>query len=426
MGFLNLFRRKPEPDYETVLSALEARIKMREDHLLSIRLRERRANALFITYGIGAWLIYSVVWYSILRYRADGIDKLLRVLPVIASPVGIVFTKKFMRWFFGRQQEKEIKALKVLKKEQQDKVEELKRKTGYYSTRSLLEKYDEGTKNTVGVSCWFIRSVLNWSGSSSFSDNLTSQPNRTPAGSQPSTPARGNFPPSGPVHTPGSNAATPNRSMNPPMPPTIPGPAGSAPQLPLLPPALSSPAPRTLLDKLADALIGANQEDVSPHSKYALICANCYSHNGLVVKEEWDTIQYRCPRCGFFNPRRKKEGGEGDNAEGKGSLGHRRRVKSVHVTHTRRHDSDSDVRRSSATATSGSTVAEEPSASVETVTSEVKSGDEAVMGIGPESESGETMMREKSGGSLTSARKRGAGARSKRMQEDEDAMDTDP
>ncbi|SCV71218.1 BQ2448_2806 [Microbotryum intermedium] len=399
MGFLNLFRRKAEPDYETVLSALEARIKTREDHLLSIRLRERRANALFITYGIGAWLIYSVTWYFILRHREDGIDKLLGVLPVIASPVGIVFTKKFMRWFFGQQQEKEIKALKVLKKEQQEKVEELKRKTGYYSTRSLLEKYDEGTKKAIG-------------------------PNRTPTGSQPSTPARGNFPALGSAPGSGSTMSTPNRPINPPMPPTMPGPAGSAPQLPLLPPALSSPAPRTLLDKLADALIGANQEDVSPHSKYALICANCHSHNGLVVKEEWDTIQYRCPRCGFFNPRRKKEGGEGDDGESKGPLGHRRRVKSVHVTHMRRHDSDSDAKRSSATATSGSAVAEEPLGNAETGTSEPKGGDDLVMGIGPESEGGETMMREKSEGSLKQARRRAAGARSKRT--DEDAMDTDP
>lgn len=43
------------------------------------------------------------------------------------------------------------KTLVALKKKQRDQVEELKRKTGYYSTRSLLEKYDEVIKKNVST-----------------------------------------------------------------------------------------------------------------------------------------------------------------------------------------------------------------------------------------------------------------------------------
>lgn len=39
--------------------------------------------------------------------------------------------------------------LRQLKKQQRDKVEELKKKTGYYSTRQILEKYDEVVKKNV-------------------------------------------------------------------------------------------------------------------------------------------------------------------------------------------------------------------------------------------------------------------------------------
>ena len=39
--------------------------------------------------------------------------------------------------------------LRELKKQQRDKVEELKKKTGYYSTRQILEKYDEVVKKNV-------------------------------------------------------------------------------------------------------------------------------------------------------------------------------------------------------------------------------------------------------------------------------------
>lgn len=41
------------------------------------------------------------------------------------------------------------KSLRALKKEQRERVEELKRKTGYYSTRNLIEKYDDTVKQKV-------------------------------------------------------------------------------------------------------------------------------------------------------------------------------------------------------------------------------------------------------------------------------------
>lgn len=63
---------------------------------------------------------------------------------------------------------------------------------------------------------------------------------------------------------------------------------------PLLPPAASTPVPRTLIDKLADALLGVIPSDDAGNgvnNKYALICAKCYGHNGLVIKEEFDFIR---------------------------------------------------------------------------------------------------------------------------------------
>lgn len=100
------------------------------------------------------------------------------------------------------------------------------------------------------------------------------------------------------------------------------------------------------MDKVADALLGVSADE-TPNSKYALICGKCFAHNGLVVKEEFDTIreslkvalriwklilrsvEYQCPRCGYFNPRRI-------SSASSSTLGaqptHRRRVQSMHVT----------------------------------------------------------------------------------------------
>jgi len=36
-------------------------------------------------------------------------------------------------------------------KKKADKVEEIKKKTGYYSTRDLLEKYDEALRKNVSL-----------------------------------------------------------------------------------------------------------------------------------------------------------------------------------------------------------------------------------------------------------------------------------
>ena len=83
----------------------------------------------------------------------------------------IIFTRRILRAWYTRKREAEgawrafciggwetvlirrrwepETSLRELKKQQRDQVEELKRKTGYYSTRNLLEKYDEVIKKNV-------------------------------------------------------------------------------------------------------------------------------------------------------------------------------------------------------------------------------------------------------------------------------------
>ena len=51
------------------------------------------------------------------------------------------------------------------------------------------------------------------------------------------------------------------------------------------------------MDRFMDALIG----DDSRNQKYALICAQCFNHNGLAAPEAFASIKYRCPNCGFMN-----------------------------------------------------------------------------------------------------------------------------
>lgn len=41
------------------------------------------------------------------------------------------------------------KTLKELKVTQRNKIEEIKKKTNYYSTKSLLDRYDDGVRNDL-------------------------------------------------------------------------------------------------------------------------------------------------------------------------------------------------------------------------------------------------------------------------------------
>jgi len=321
MGWLDWFRRSSSPDYETVLSSLEREVKLRESRLLSIRLRERRASVLLVSYALALWIAYVAAWYwhLIPRSKRDGvtpIQSLVRALPVIGAPLVILFTRRAMRWWFKRKQDSEETKLRVLKKQQRDKLEELKRKTGYYSTRDLIERYDDAVARREGAAA----------GARQAQGKQQQQTASTPMRRGSSTPVKGS--PNSGGGAKGQQQQEPHEGGTPrtsghggnalvtggtpaPGSPMMAGsgpPHGPAP--PLLPPAPSAPLERTIFDRLADALLGVSPDEAAAAggaatSKYALICGACFAHNGLVAKEEYDSIQYICPRCGYFNPPRK-------------------------------------------------------------------------------------------------------------------------
>lgn len=153
------------------------------------------------------------------------------------------------------------KTLVTLRKQQREKIEEIKKKTNYYTTRNLLDRYDESV-------------------------------------SRPVTPQRRQVPPQTPVQRQPNQKQVPPKPQNAPAPPTS--------QLPfartfshrrssvrrvnksLAMPVTPQPPPRKQwYDKLADAILGDDDPTGSPSSRYALICQRCFAHNGLVKESAW-------------------------------------------------------------------------------------------------------------------------------------------
>merc|ERR1712141_628291 len=61
------------------------------------------------------------------------------------------------------------------------------------------------------------------------------------------------------------------------------------------------PRERGYMDRVVEYLVGDG-----PNNRYALICRQCQSHNGMALKEEFEYIAYRCCYCHYWNPARKQ------------------------------------------------------------------------------------------------------------------------
>ncbi|KAF9034104.1 hypothetical protein BJ165DRAFT_1356708 [Panaeolus papilionaceus] len=270
MSFLRkIFAKKGEEDYETVLSNLANEVEERQIHLSEIRLRERRSTLVVTLYTLAAWIAYTSAWYleflpglkGTQYVSSSGVEKAIHTFPVIVGPIVILFIRRVVQIWYKRKGDAEGKSLKDLMKRRRDKVEEIKKKTNYYTTRDLLQKYDEPTQLATPLR------------------------QRFPPGQVPATPQQRPLPPAN---------AKPNQT---------PGPsAGLQAHLTSTPSFAVAPPRKQWYDKLADAILGDDDPGfASPASRYALICEKCFTHNGLVREDMWEESQYVCPKCGHFN-----------------------------------------------------------------------------------------------------------------------------
>ncbi|KAH8878446.1 Endoplasmic reticulum junction formation protein lunapark-A [Schistosoma japonicum] len=62
------------------------------------------------------------------------------------------------------------------------------------------------------------------------------------------------------------------------------------------------PRERSIIDKFLDVLVGDG-----PHKRFALICNECSSHNGMALQEEFEYLAFRCCYCNHFNPSRRTQ-----------------------------------------------------------------------------------------------------------------------
>ncbi|CAE6417779.1 unnamed protein product [Rhizoctonia solani] len=188
------------------------------------------------------------------------------------SGPGSTIIRRFVKSWYKRREALEEVELKKLRAEQKKKVEEIKAKYNFDKIRALVEPQAESPRREDPNSNLRQRAItMNPSAPRTSTRQLNQQ------------------------------RAAP---FDPRAPPMLQVPASMPPQSVLSP-------QRGWLDKVADKVLG---EEMSPlgiaQSRYALICERCFSHNGLVKENDWETAQYICPKCGHMNlsPRTRRSG----------------------------------------------------------------------------------------------------------------------
>lgn len=281
MGFLNLFQLKLfDPDqFEKELSSIAQDISRTRNKITILGRRRHTASRSFISYTIiiyAAWIMYRYnVALRNLGILSKGQSRLncflngqlsgdlvkIFVLPIVIAAVNFLINS-FYRYLISGQR----KRLDSMVKKHKAKIEELKKLSNYNTTNLLLEKYGDKPP----------RKALGKPGNSPKTNKRPRKPmqKKKPSNGLPPT---ANIPKANPL------TVTPPPSLRP-------------------PPSPAAPVSKSFQDRILDYIIGSDHNE-NIESRYALICANCYTHNGLAPPGSTDPFSttYICRNCGFIN-----------------------------------------------------------------------------------------------------------------------------
>lgn len=269
MGVFDLFRSEgfdPEA-YERELTALNKEIN---SVLVQKRRIKQQRRLVIVRVESTLIIVYLLImYYNYLTAPAtvgkNFIQRFVRsqsryqlLFYVVVPVVGYLLVQAIYGLYTFLYKKKE-KQLDTLQKKLKKKIEDLKKITNFETTNNLLNKY--GT--LVGATS---TGVVN--SATEAKNRKKSPPKPTKAGVEQKKPV---------------NSLPVDPKQAPPNP-------------------QAAPQTRAVSDRLLDILIGSENNELV-EDRYALICRNCYTHNGLAPPGSKDpfSVVYLCPRCGFLN-----------------------------------------------------------------------------------------------------------------------------
>lgn len=282
MGFLSFFKLKLfDPDaFDKELTTLTQGISKTRNQITAITAKRKatRNNLVF------SLLVAYIAWIAY-RYRISlsnlgplaGTKSHLAIffsgqethdlIQIAVVPLIIAILVYLVDTLFHFLITSKDKHLKSLLKRHRTKIDDLKRVSNFNTTNELLKKYS--------------KSELRPDVPKIEPKKLTKETNvktAQPAKIEPKPQSQGKK-----------------------LPPTVNRPQQKIVQ-PQPPSPVVSPIHKTFQDRVLDYIIGSDHNE-SVESRYALICANCYTHNGLAPPGCTDPnlVTYICRQCGFIN-----------------------------------------------------------------------------------------------------------------------------
>ncbi|XP_045414974.1 endoplasmic reticulum junction formation protein lunapark isoform X3 [Lemur catta] len=267
---------------------------------------------------VGRLILYSSVLYLFtclivyLWYLPDEFTaRLAMTLPFFAFPLIIWSIRTVLIFFFSKRTERNNEALDDLKSQKKKILEEVMEKETYKTAKLILERFDPDSKKAKEFEPPSAGAAVTARPGQEIRQRTAAQRNLSPT---PASPNQGP-PPQVPVSPrpqkdTSAPGGPPERTVTPALPSNLlprhlGSPATSVPGMGLHPPGPPLARPilpreRGALDRIVEYLVGDG-----PQNRYALICQQCFSHNGMALKEEFEYIAFRCAYCFFLNPARK-------------------------------------------------------------------------------------------------------------------------
>ncbi|XP_035375708.1 endoplasmic reticulum junction formation protein lunapark-A isoform X3 [Electrophorus electricus] len=259
-----------------------------------------------LLYLIACVVVY--VWYI----PEQLIGKLIVASPFLIFPLLIWLLRKLLIALYSKRTERNDEKLEELKDEKKKILEQVMETETYKNAKLILERFDPDSKKKILEATPAGPSLTPRQGQELRQRHVTPRvpvamtPN--PAATRPPPSLAATSGPPGLISAPGgpperslSAAAAHHNLMRRPATPTgtpVQGMGMHPPGPPLARPVL--PRERRTIDRVLEYLVGDG-----PQNRYALICQQCLSHNGMALKEEFEYIAFRCAYCYFLNPARK-------------------------------------------------------------------------------------------------------------------------
>ncbi|XP_011874904.1 PREDICTED: protein lunapark-A isoform X2 [Vollenhovia emeryi] len=278
-----------------VLENLDAQIKDIQQYGQTTEQRHKKIVGTIIIYGVILYIMIAFIFYFCF-FPASLYDQLFYITPLLFFPILILLTKKMVSWYYNRKITHNREKLSTIVAEKKKILNQVTETETYKKAKEILLKF---APDELNMSPLPQRMVI---------------PSETPRRPTPQavisplpTELRRRIIPTQNTQSgvPTSGQTTPTiRSINQPsrtsFQPRIINPAAIGFRSPLPRPVL--PQQRSVIDRLVDYLVGDG-----PSNRYALVCRQCESHNGMALKEEFEYFAFRCCYCGFWNPARKQK-----------------------------------------------------------------------------------------------------------------------